>query len=176
MKNHSRGGLYRLGGRMKYEHGGLHLDTDNMERVAIEEGLASSATPGGGVTLAFQEGTAGGFDQILERFQEQNPDLINPQMDYGFVDGERVFFKPGEYEDKVVSLAADRGTTDYGTSAAENRQTDIFQGLMDEFENYISGFGDEVKNDPLAISRARRNFADNARIYANQIYEASRNR
>ena len=172
MKNHSRGGLYRLGGKMKYEHGGLHLDTDNMERVAIEDGLASSATPGGGVTLAFQEGTAGGFDTILKRFQGENPNLVNPQMDYRYLGDERVVYGPGEFDDKIVMEAHKRGVQHRGG----DRQSDIFQGLMSEFDNYVSSFGDEVKNNPRAIARARENFMDQARNYASQVYDAEQRR
>ena len=168
---------YMMGGKKKYEHGGAHFDaplntqSDQNERYMVRSGQASSATPGGGATVAFGEGSPVNFETVLKSYIEKNSDMVNPGKDFYMVGDDRVFFDKGDDDALnrlVVKAAHDKGVRQqqgdtYGA---------IYNDLMSEFDNYVSSFGDEVKNDPKAIERMRDKFAEDARNYANQIFDS----
>tara|TARA_Y100000015_G_scaffold41411_1_gene47489 strand:- start:377 stop:1042 length:666 start_codon:yes stop_codon:yes gene_type:complete len=143
---------YMGGGRMKYEHGGAH---------GGPQGDPETADP-------FENFS---FETALSGFQESNPNLVNPKMDYYMIGDERTFLNPGDdFHDKVVMEAHGRGVK----HMEGDRYSDIFSGLMDEFERYAASLGEDV--DPAKVTRMREAFADQARNYAGQVYDATFNR
>jgi len=184
---------YMMGGKMKMEHGGKHYghggahdssgqpilnpfdDSDmarrqrqQQERSMIDEGLLSSATPGGGATIAFGEGSPVDFETVRERYIENNPDIVNPSKRFYMVGDERVFFDRGDdaaMDKLVLQPALDRGV-DQGPGSTS---MSIYNDLLKEFDDYVAGFGDELKNDPGQIKRMRRQFMNDAMNYASQV-------
>tara|TARA_R100001082_G_scaffold109613_1_gene87180 strand:+ start:1519 stop:2208 length:690 start_codon:yes stop_codon:yes gene_type:complete len=142
-------------------------DTRDVESL-VRQGLASSATPGGGAKVALGEGSPVEFESVLQSFREKNPDLVNPKRGYAMVGDERVFYDKGDWkahQRDVVESAHDKGVG----HTQGSRYDDIYAGLMDEFDNYIASFGDEIKNDPKAIERMREKYREQAASYADQI-------
>jgi len=140
---------YMGGGRMKYEHGGAH---------GGPQGDPETADP-------FENFS---FETALSGFQESNPNLVNPKMRYYMIGDERTFLNPGDdFHDKVVMEAHGRGVDHH----QGDRYVDIFSGLMNQFERYAESLGEDV--DPAKVTRMRENFADQARNYASQVYDAT---
>jgi len=184
---------YMMGGKMKMEHGGKHyrhggahdssgrpilnpfddsefnqVQRRQQERSMINEGLMSK--PGEGVTIAFGEGSPVDFETVRRGYMEQNPDLVNPAKTFYMVGDERVFFDAGD-KDKFQRLVRDRALDEDASFKKGNTYTSIYRDLMSEFDNYIAGFGDEVKNDPKQIERMREQFSREAQNYAGQIFD-----
>ena len=190
-KHYGHGGVHEMehGGK-HYRHGGAHdssgpilnpFDDSEMaqvqrrerERSMIDQGLLSK--PGEGVTISFGEGSPVDFQTVQKKFREDNPDLFDPSKDYELLDGERVFFTRGVVDpddpegffQRIVRPADTRGLKRESTDT----YTDILRGLMSEFDNYVASFGDEVKNNPEAIQKAREKFKKEARNVAEQMEE-----
>ena len=187
-------------GRKMYRHGGAHNSdgspvqnpfdrvagdeydqamADIKERGMIRRGDASSATPGEGVTLAFGEGSPVDFQTVQKRLREKNPDLFNPRKKFYQVGDERVFLDEDvsdEEFDRLVLQPANEmvGGRRVGQTQGETYSA-VFNDLMSEFDNYVAGFGDEVKNDPEKIQKMRDEFAKEARNLAGQIFESRGN-
>ena len=185
---------YMMGGKMKMEHGGKHYrhggahdssgrpilnpfdDSEftqtqrrQQERSMIDEGLMSK--PGEGVTIAFGEESPVDFETVRRGYMEKNPDLVNPKKDFFMVGDERVFIDAGD-DDQFERLVRNRALDRDVSQTQGDTYTSIFRDLMSEFDNYVAGFGDEVRNDPEQIQKMRDKFAEEARNYAGQIFES----
>jgi hypothetical protein len=168
---------YMMGGKKKYEHGGAHFDaplntqSDQNERYMVRSGQASSATPGEGATIAFGEGSPVDFKTVLKSYIEKNSDMVNPGKDFYMVGDERVFFDQGDDDAMQRLVLKPANEREVGQTQGDTYMA-VYNDLMSEFDNYVAGFGDEVKNDPKAIERMRKQFQRDAQNYAGQIADA----
>ena len=152
------------------------------ERALIRTGDASSADPEGKVTIAFGEGSPVDFGTVSSRFKEANPKLFDPSLEYDILDGERVFY----IRDRDL-LKQGRDTVDDPMSyhqlvlnpmhmgkkrtAPSDTYRDVLKGMMDEFDSYVSSFGDRLLNDPEKIAKAREAFREKAKQMAERAEE-----
>ena len=136
-----------------------------------DQGLASSATPGGGATITLGEGSPVDFGTVVKSFAQNNRDLVDPSKGFYMVGDEKVFFDSGDkgqFEERVVRPAFQKDVAQVeGDTFGE-----VYRGLMSEFDKYVSSFGDELKNDPAQIRRMREKFRERASNFAGQIEDS----